>query len=179
MDPSSNTEEAGDAPPSNPPKPTGDDAAATEPMEEDPPAKESESAIPSNADASSAEQASEATTDTVAQSQVTESNVASSDSTDKAKEDPTEVSKPEGADDSTPATGISTGQTSTQQAKKPRVDLSALPTRQYLDQTVVPVLLQGLSWLAKTRPEDPITELSKYLLEHKKEHEIGDVNGTV
>lgn len=62
-------------------------------------------------------------------------------------------------------------------AKKPRVDLGGLPTRQYLDQTVVPILLQGLSWLAKTRPEDPITELSKYLIEHKAEHESDSFNG--
>uniref|UniRef100_A0A3Q1EPF3 Dpy-30 histone methyltransferase complex regulatory subunit n=1 Tax=Acanthochromis polyacanthus TaxID=80966 RepID=A0A3Q1EPF3_9TELE len=32
---------------------------------------------------------------------------------------------------------------------KQKVDLQALPTRAYLDQTVVPILLQGLSVLAK------------------------------
>uniref|UniRef100_A0AAQ4RXP1 Dpy-30 histone methyltransferase complex regulatory subunit n=1 Tax=Gasterosteus aculeatus aculeatus TaxID=481459 RepID=A0AAQ4RXP1_GASAC len=32
---------------------------------------------------------------------------------------------------------------------KQKVDLQALPTRAYLDQTVVPILLQGLSLLAK------------------------------
>lgn len=35
--------------------------------------------------------------------------------------------------------------------KKQKVDLQALPTRAYLDQTVVPILLQGLSVLAKDR----------------------------
>uniref|UniRef100_A0AAV2LK32 Uncharacterized protein n=1 Tax=Knipowitschia caucasica TaxID=637954 RepID=A0AAV2LK32_KNICA len=35
--------------------------------------------------------------------------------------------------------------------KKQKVDLQALPTRAYLDQTVVPILLQGLSVLAKER----------------------------
>lgn len=35
--------------------------------------------------------------------------------------------------------------------KKSRVDLQSLPTRQYLDQTVVPILLQALSTLAKER----------------------------
>lgn len=35
--------------------------------------------------------------------------------------------------------------------KKTKVDLQSLPTRQYLDQTVVPILLQGLSLLAKER----------------------------
>lgn len=51
--------------------------------------------------------------------------------------------------------------------KKSRVDLQSLPTRQYLDQTVVPVLLQGLSSLAKERPPDPIEYLAAYLLKNK------------
>lgn len=51
--------------------------------------------------------------------------------------------------------------------KKSRVDLSTLPTRQYLDQTVVPILLQGLSFLAKERPTDPISALAAYLLKNK------------
>lgn len=38
-------------------------------------------------------------------------------------------------------------------AKRPKVDLQSLPTRAYLDQTVVPVLLQGMSVLAKERWE--------------------------
>lgn len=69
-------------------------------------------------------------------------------------------------------------------SKKPKVDVTSLPTRQYLDQTVVPILLQGLSWLAKTRPEDPIPALSAYLLEHKQEFDnpseasTNNLNGT-
>lgn len=51
--------------------------------------------------------------------------------------------------------------------KKSRVDLSSLPTRQYLDQTVVPILLQGLSYLAKERPPEPINALAAYLLKHR------------
>jgi len=42
-----------------------------------------------------------------------------------------------------------------------------IPTRQYLDQTVVPILLQGLSALAKERPIDPIQYLAEYLLRNK------------
>jgi len=67
------------------------------------------------------------------------------------------------------------------QAKKPKPDLSSLPTRQYLDQCVVPILLQGLSWLAKTRPDDPIEKLAGYLIEHKSEVEAGqqeNINGS-
>lgn len=63
-------------------------------------------------------------------------------------------------------------------SKKPKVDVTSLPTRQYLDQTVVPILLQGLSWLAKTRPDDPIPALSNYLLEHKQEFEGTSESGS-
>ena len=51
-----------------------------------------------------------------------------------------------------------------------RLKVESMPTRQYLDQTVVPVLLKGLSVIAKSRPEDPIGELAKFLMEHKSEH---------
>lgn len=40
---------------------------------------------------------------------------------------------------------------SAEKLSKQKVDLQALPTRAYLDQTVVPILLQGLSVLAKER----------------------------
>lgn len=52
-------------------------------------------------------------------------------------------------------------------AKKPRADLQSLPTKQYLDQTVAPILLQGLQTLAKERPADPINFLAAYLLKNK------------
>uniref|UniRef100_A0A674ESQ4 Dpy-30 histone methyltransferase complex regulatory subunit n=1 Tax=Salmo trutta TaxID=8032 RepID=A0A674ESQ4_SALTR len=39
----------------------------------------------------------------------------------------------------------------TEKVSKQKVDLQSLPTRAYLDQTVVPILLQGLSVLAKER----------------------------
>ncbi|PSN56628.1 Protein dpy-30 [Blattella germanica] len=56
-------------------------------------------------------------------------------------------------------------------AKKSRVDLQSLPTRQYLDQTVVPILLQALSTLAKERPPDPINFLAGYLLKNKTQYD--------
>ncbi|KAK9540977.1 hypothetical protein VZT92_003392 [Zoarces viviparus] len=54
---------------------------------------------------------------------------------------------------------------------KQKVDLQALPTRAYLDQTVVPILLQGLSLLAKDRPPNPIEYLAAFLLKNKSQFE--------
>ncbi|XP_017059331.1 protein dpy-30 homolog [Drosophila ficusphila] len=51
-------------------------------------------------------------------------------------------------------------------AKKPSGETSSMPTRQYLDQTVAPVLLHGLQALARERPTDPIQFLASYLLKH-------------
>merc|ERR1712141_966317 len=52
-------------------------------------------------------------------------------------------------------------------AKRPKVDLQSLPSRAYLDKTVVPILLQGMSVLAKERPPNPIEYLAAYLLKNK------------
>ncbi|KAM5165474.1 protein dpy-30 homolog isoform 2-T2 [Mantella aurantiaca] len=60
---------------------------------------------------------------------------------------------------------------STDKTSKQKVDLQALPTRAYLDQTVVPILLQGLSVLAKERPPNPIEFLAAYLLKNKTQFE--------
>ncbi|KXJ19151.1 protein dpy-30 homolog [Exaiptasia diaphana] len=54
---------------------------------------------------------------------------------------------------------------------KPKVDLQSLPTRAYLDQTVVPILLQGLATLAKERPPNAIEYLATYLLKNKAQFE--------
>jgi len=58
-------------------------------------------------------------------------------------------------------------------AKKSRVEIQSLPPRQYLDQTVVPILLQALSKLAKERPPDPINYLASYLLRNKSLYDTG------
>jgi protein dpy-30 len=49
-------------------------------------------------------------------------------------------------------------------------DLTGLPTRQYLDKTVVPILLEGLAALAKERPKEPIDYLINFLQKHKSNH---------
>jgi protein dpy-30 len=48
--------------------------------------------------------------------------------------------------------------------------VKGLPTRAYLDSTVVPILLEGLAALSRERPEDPIDYLIGFLQKHKKEH---------
>jgi len=53
-------------------------------------------------------------------------------------------------------------------APKPKADLQSLPTRQYLDHSVVPILLQGLTALSKERPSEPIEFLAAYLLKNKQ-----------
>ena len=58
-----------------------------------------------------------------------------------------------------------------QDAKKSKVDVTSLPTRQYLDSTVVPILLEGLAALARARPDQPIDFLIQFLQSHKQDFE--------
>lgn len=53
---------------------------------------------------------------------------------------------------------------------KQKTDISTLPTRAYLDQTVVPILLQGMSQLARDRPAKPIEQLALYLQQNKEKY---------
>ncbi|KAL7674729.1 hypothetical protein ACOME3_001005 [Neoechinorhynchus agilis] len=55
--------------------------------------------------------------------------------------------------------------------KKATPDIQALPTRAYLDRTVVPILLQALSQVARERPQRPIEYLATYLLSNKAKYE--------
>lgn len=56
------------------------------------------------------------------------------------------------------------------QQQQPAADMSTLTTRMYLDQTVVPVLMSGLTALAKERPADPIPFLADFLLKNKDKY---------
>ncbi|ETV98818.1 hypothetical protein H310_08322 [Aphanomyces invadans] len=47
-----------------------------------------------------------------------------------------------------------------------KLDVQSLPIRAYLDQTVVPILLQGMSSLVKERPPNPIEWLAAYLIKN-------------
>ncbi|KAF8282085.1 putative Dpy-30 motif containing protein [Trypanosoma cruzi] len=46
----------------------------------------------------------------------------------------------------------------------PSVPVYALPDQQYLEATVLPLLLRGLEEVAKARPADPLAFLAAYLL---------------
>ncbi|XP_057316439.1 protein dpy-30 homolog [Hydractinia symbiolongicarpus] len=50
---------------------------------------------------------------------------------------------------------------------KAKSDVQSLPTRQYLDHSVVPILLQALTALSKERPADPIDFVAAYLMKNK------------
>lgn len=50
--------------------------------------------------------------------------------------------------------------------KQPAPELQSMPIRAYLDHTVVPILLDGMSELVKERPANPIEYLASYLIRH-------------
>ena len=49
---------------------------------------------------------------------------------------------------------------------KQQQNVNSLPIRAYLDQTVVPLVLQGMAEVAKERPENPIKYLADFLMKH-------------
>jgi len=74
---------------------------------------------------------------------------------------------------STPADAVLTDKTQKiiaeekEGAARAKPDVQSLPTRQYLDQSVVPILLQALTALSKERPPDAIEFLIAYLAKNK------------
>lgn len=55
--------------------------------------------------------------------------------------------------------------------KKAKVDVNSLPSRAYLERTVVPVVMDGMSELARERPPNPIEFMAAYLLKNKDKFE--------
>lgn len=47
-----------------------------------------------------------------------------------------------------------------------REKLLALPVRSYLDETVVPLLMQALASVSRERPEDPVDFVAHFLLKN-------------
>jgi len=56
------------------------------------------------------------------------------------------------------------------EAAQDKLNLQALPIRAYLDQTVVPLLLDGMSALVKERPPNPVEWLATYLMRHNPQN---------
>ena len=42
----------------------------------------------------------------------------------------------------------------------------SLPKQEYMQATVVPLLLEGISWIIKERPEDPVESLAMFLIKN-------------
>ena len=57
----------------------------------------------------------------------------------------------------------------TRAGQDPASELKAVPVRQYLDQTVVPILLQAMAEVANERPAQPIEFIINYLRENNPE----------
>lgn len=51
-----------------------------------------------------------------------------------------------------------------------KVSSQAAPIRQYLESSVVPLLMQGLQALCKERPDNPVEYLAMYLLKHNPQN---------
>merc|ERR1711906_17950 len=78
---------------------------------------------------------------------------------------PSDASKPKPA--AVPlASSVGAPAPPTTASSSPQRHLQGLPIRAYLDQTVVPILLDGMSELVKARPENPVEWLAAYLLKH-------------
>jgi protein dpy-30 len=50
------------------------------------------------------------------------------------------------------------------------INTKAMPARQYLDHTVVPLLMKGMQQLVREKPDDPVAYLAAYLLKHNPKH---------
>ncbi|CAF0746639.1 unnamed protein product [Adineta steineri] len=103
-----------------------------------------------------------------------EKSVVSTTSTEQMEAQPaTESGEQQTSNEKTTTSADTTKENNTnsqQSGEKTKTDLSTLPTRAYLDQTVVPILLQAMSQLAKERPAKPISFLAEYLLNHKEKY---------
>ncbi|KAI0987850.1 hypothetical protein GJ496_009902 [Pomphorhynchus laevis] len=92
--------------------------------------------------------------------------------------DESQRSSPSSETDTVNEAGSTTGGVEEGAAADKKVNYRTLPTQAYLDQTVVPILLQAMSQLARERPEKPIEFLAQFLLNHRKsysetEYELG------
>jgi protein dpy-30 len=122
-------------------------------------------------DVSTENQAASTTNDSEVAEKNTVNTTASSEQMEaQPANDAVEQTSSDKAASSADATKENTSNAQQQSGDKAKPDLSTLPTRAYLDQTVVPILLQAMSQLAKERPAKPISFLAEYLLNHKEKY---------
>lgn len=55
--------------------------------------------------------------------------------------------------------------------------IRSLPKQEYLQATVIPILLEGMAWIIKERPDDPVENLAMFLL--KNNPNTPELNQTV
>ena len=46
------------------------------------------------------------------------------------------------------------------------IPVRSLPKQEYLQATVIPLLFDGMSWIIKERPEDPVENLAMFLIKN-------------
>lgn len=46
------------------------------------------------------------------------------------------------------------------------IPVRSLPKQEYLQATVIPLLLEGMSWIIKERPDDPVENLAMFLIKN-------------
>ncbi len=95
------------------------------------------------------------------------------DATAPAKEEAPAAAAPAAPAGDKPAEPTATANaTPVKAAEKPA---GPLPVRQYLEGTVVPILMQGMQQLVKERPEDPIEWIADFL--HKNNPKKRKIDG--
>ena len=56
---------------------------------------------------------------------------------------------------------------------QPPLHVNALPTKMYLDATVIPTVMQALQEVCEARPENPLEFVAYYILKHNPDREVG------
>ena len=59
-------------------------------------------------------------------------------------------------------------------SRRGKVDLQSVPMKEYLENTVIPIVHQGLVALARERPDSPIEYLAAFFLKHKHRYSRDD-----
>ena len=54
----------------------------------------------------------------------------------------------------------------------PPLHVNTLPTKMYLEETVVPTVMKALHEVCEARPENPLEFMAYYILKHNPEREV-------